>query len=96
MRKSNTQPLKNVIKEYIEALGHRKKIKEVNLISNWEKIMGKPIARHTTNLYIKDKTIYISLDSSVLRNELLMRRESIISHLNEYAGEPVINKIIFR
>ncbi|MBN1597412.1 MAG: DUF721 domain-containing protein [Bacteroidales bacterium] len=96
MRKSNTQPLKSVLREYIEALGHRRKLKEVNLITSWENLMGKAISNHTKNIYIKNKTLFVKLDSSVLKNELLMNREKIIDHLNSHAGESIIEKIIFQ
>lgn len=96
MRKSNTQPIKNVLKEYIEALGHRRKLKEVNIVSGWEKLMGKVIAGHTTQIYIKNKVLYVQLDSSVMRNELFMLREKIIEHLNSHAGETIVEKIVFR
>ncbi len=96
MRKNDTQAIKSVIKEYIEALGHRRKLHEVNIIASWEKIMGKAIANHTKNVFIKNKVLFVKIDSSALRNELLMRKESVINHLNNYAGEIIIEKIIFQ
>ncbi len=96
MRKNDTQPIKSVIKEYIEAIGHSRKLREVNIISSWEKIMGKLIANHTKSIFIKRKVLFIKLDSAVLRNELLMRKESIIKHLNDYAGEEIIVKVVFQ
>ncbi|MBN2485173.1 MAG: DUF721 domain-containing protein [Bacteroidales bacterium] len=96
MRKSNTQPLKDILKEYIDALGHRRKLKEVNIVSQWEKLMGKTIARHTTGIFVRKKTLYVQISSSVIRNELLMRRESIINHLNQAAGEAIIENVVFR
>lgn len=96
MRKNNTQPIKSVIREYIDALGHRRKLREVNIISSWEKIMGKAIAKHTKSVYINRKVLFVKLDSPVLRNELLMRKESIIDHLNHHAGEKIIEKVILQ
>jgi predicted nucleic acid-binding Zn ribbon protein len=95
MRKSNTQPLKSILREYIEALGHSRKLKEVNIIVQWEKLMGKTIARHTRKIYISKKTLFVQIDSSIIRNELMMRRESIIRHLNESVGETIIEKVVF-
>jgi predicted nucleic acid-binding Zn ribbon protein len=96
MRKSNTQPLKDILREYIDALGHRKKLKEVHITSNWKKLMGPTIARHTQSIFIRKKVMYIQLDSSVVRNELLMRHDSILKHLNDSVGENIIDKIVFR
>ena len=49
--------------------------------------MGKNAASLTSKLVIKNKVLYVYLDSSVLRNELLMMREKLISRINEMAGE---------
>lgn len=96
MRKSNTQPLKSVIREYIEAIGHKRKLKEVSIISSWKKLMGNMIANHTKEIYIKNKVLYVKLDSSVLRNELMMQKEKVIEHINDYAGGKIVEKVVFR
>jgi len=96
MRKSNIQPLKEVLQEYIRALGHSRKLKEVNIISQWEKLMGKTIASHTTSIFIRKKILYVQLNSSIIRNELFMRREKITEHLNDAVGENIIEKIVFQ
>jgi predicted nucleic acid-binding Zn ribbon protein len=96
MRKSNIQPIKDVLREYIHALGHSRKLKEVNIISQWEKLMGKAIASHTSNIFIRKKILYVALNSSIIRNELFMQREKIILHLNNAAGEQIIEKIVFQ
>lgn len=96
MRKSTAQPLKGLISEYIEALGHKRKLKEVNIVASWNKIMGTMIARRTKNIYIKNKVLYVYLDSAVMRNELVMMREQIRTHLNEHAGAQIVDKIMFK
>lgn len=96
MRKNETQPIKSVIKEYIDALGHRRKLREVNIVSHWERIMGKPIANQTTGVFIKNKVLFVKIKSPALRNELLMRKESVVDHLNKHAGEKIIEKVIFQ
>ena len=96
MRKSNTEPIKSVIREYIEALGHKRKLKEVSVVSSWNKLMGTMIANHTKQIYIKNKVLYVHLDSSVLRNELMMQKEKVIEHINDYAGDKIVEKVVFR
>ena len=55
--------------------------------------MGKVIAKRTKSVYIKDKTLFVFLNSSVLRNELMMMRQEIIDTLNKRVGENVIDDI---
>ena len=54
------------------------------------------ITRYTTNLFIKNQVLYVSLSSSVIRQELMMGREMLIRNLNAQVGSQVIVNIVFR
>ena len=95
MKKSNDQTLKEVINELLESYKLSDKLKEVRLIDSWEKVVGKLINKHTKNLYIKKKVLFVKLDSSALRNELSYARQKIIKALNKEADEEVIENIVF-
>lgn len=96
MRKSNTQKIGTVLREYLEHMMIDRKLKEVGIVSSWEELMGKAVAHRTKQIYIKDKTLFVHLNSSVLRNELMMMRQSVIDKLNEKAGENIVEKIVLR
>jgi predicted nucleic acid-binding Zn ribbon protein len=96
MRKSNTQPLGEVLREYINAMKFDRKLKEVDVVQSWEKLMGKTIAGYTRNIYLSKQILYVEISSSVVKNELVMMREEIRKKLNEQAGEEMVQKIVFR
>lgn len=96
MRKKNTQKLDEVIQEYLKALKIDDKLKEVRLIRSWDELVGKTIARSTKEIYIKDRKLFVRLNSSVIRNELFMIRDGLKNALNDHAGEPVIDEIILK
>ncbi|MBA7524526.1 hypothetical protein ES705_16666 [subsurface metagenome] len=83
-----------VLREYIDSLSMGRKLKESRLEKQWEEVLGKNAASLTRKLYIKKGVLYVYLNSSVLRNELLMMRETIIARINEKAGEELVTKII--
>ncbi|PKP09679.1 MAG: DUF721 domain-containing protein [Bacteroidetes bacterium HGW-Bacteroidetes-4] len=94
MKRSSTQPLKEVIQEYLEALKMNSKLKEVSLISNWENMVGRTVARATKDIYIKDKKLFVVLKSSVVRNELALIKEPLIKRMNEEAKAEVIIDLV--
>ena len=59
-------------------------------------VVGPVITRYTTNLFIKNQVLYVSLSSSVIRQELMMGREMLIRNLNAQVGSQVIVNIVFR
>lgn len=96
MRKSNTEKLSQVLRNFVDENKLRHKLSEVDIIASWEEIMGKTVASYTEDLRISNGTLFVKTSSPILRNELLMMKEEIRKRLNEKAGEELIRQIIFR
>jgi predicted nucleic acid-binding Zn ribbon protein len=84
------------MKDYIREMNLEGKLLEVNLINSWEEVVGKAISSRTGKVYIKDHILYVHLNSSVARNELMMLKEALKEKLNERAGKEVIIDIVLR
>jgi len=96
MRRSKTISLAEALEDYIREMQLGPKLKELDVITSWESIVGKAISSRTSKIYIKDKVLFIKLNSSVVRNELLMLREAIREKINSRAGEEVVKEIVLK
>ncbi|MDR1980225.1 MAG: DUF721 domain-containing protein [Tannerellaceae bacterium] len=97
MKRKNTQSIADVLKDFFEDnAGLYEKILEERIRRGWEEVLGPVIMRYTQNLYIRNQVLYVSLTSSVLRNELTLSRERLVKSLNDYAGANVIRHIVIR
>jgi predicted nucleic acid-binding Zn ribbon protein len=96
MKKKNDQTLGEVIQEFIQAYRLSDKLNEMNIKSDWEKITGTVIAKHTKKIYILRRVLYVQVDSAALREELLMARSRLLAALNKNFPAPVIDEIIFK
>jgi predicted nucleic acid-binding Zn ribbon protein len=96
MRRSKTISLAEALDDYIKEMNLGGKLSEVAVINSWEEIVGKAISSRTTKIFIRDHVLFVHLSSSVVRNELLMLRESLREELNKKAGSEVIKDIVLR
>lgn len=96
MRRSKTISLAEAMQDYIKEMNLEGKLKEIGLVNSWEETVGKAIFSRTTKLYIKEHILYVHLNSSVVRNELLMLRQALKEKLNEKAGAEVIKDIVLK
>lgn len=97
MRKRNTESIGEVLKEFFEENQFLKaKIAESRILSGWGQVLGTTVASYTTNIYFRNGILYVQLSSSVLRSELMLSKEKLISTLNEHAKTDIIKNIIFR
>ncbi len=93
-RKSNEMNLKDAIQALMDHyhIGDRYRFEQVKM--KWDEIVGKMIAQRTEKLQIKYKTLYITVNSSVIKHELQMMKSQIIARVNEEAGREIITNVI--
>lgn len=96
MRRYHTQTLGEVLREYVEVMKMKRPLIESRITKYWAEIVGDYAASLTRKLVIRNGILYVYLDSSVLRNDLLMMREKLIKNLNEKAGEEIVSKIVLK
>ena len=96
IRRTYTRSLQEVIKEFLKENKLDSKLKERELIANWESVTGKMVANATHDIYIKNRTLFVEVRSSVVKNELMMIRDGLITALNKSIGEDVISNIVIK
>lgn len=95
MRKPNDITLKDAISKMLSVYRLKGRYDETGVVAHWPEIMGTAVANRTTQIYVSQKKLFVRIESSVIKNELLLVRTGIIQKLNERAGGEVINEIIF-
>ena len=88
--------MKLAVKQFFEALGIDQKMHEASVMSRWEEYMGSTVAKRTEKKYIKDRILYIELNSSVMRDELMHQKSEIVKKVNAVAGVEIIDEVFLR
>lgn len=96
MKQSNSELIGDVIRRFLRQEGLETPLNEYRLVNAWKDVAGPVIMKYTTNVYIKNQTLYVHLSSSVIRQELMMGREMLVRNLNARVGSQVIADIVFR
>ncbi|MCD6200213.1 MAG: DUF721 domain-containing protein [Bacteroidales bacterium] len=96
MKRTNTQSIREVIRQYLKEMQLDRKLQEVALVNEWENLVGKIIASKTERIYIHHEVLYVHIRSSVVKHELIMISEELKEALNKKAGEVLVKEIIFK
>jgi hypothetical protein len=95
MSKHNELSLKEALAEMLDAYKLRGRMDELKLMTSWGKVMGPMVQKRTLDVSIRNKTLYVRLESAALREELSFSKEKVIERLNEEAGTHVIDQVVF-
>ncbi|HNS17547.1 MAG TPA: DUF721 domain-containing protein [Bacteroidales bacterium] len=94
MKRSNEQTLRQALEEMLKRYHLEGKLAEMRVIEAWGTVTGKMITRHTRNLYISKKKLFVRMDSPAIKNELFYNRQKLVELLNQKAGGDVIEEIV--
>ncbi|MDL5511331.1 DUF721 domain-containing protein [Arenibacter sp. M-2] len=95
-RKNDNLRLGEALQEFISENRLQKGMDRVNAREAWTNLMGNGVNNYTTAIELRNDTLFVSLSSSVLREELSLGKSKIIKLLNEELGKELITKIVLR
>ncbi len=95
-RKNDNLPLSEALKDFIQKNKLQHGIDKVNAREAWVNLMGNGVNNYTTAIELRNETLYVSLSSSVLREELSLGKTKILDMLNEELGKNLVKKIVLR
>ena len=85
--------LGDAIQKFLAKHGLRETAKVQEVISQWDVLMGKPIANNTEKIWFNKGILYIKMSSPIWKNELSLARNKIKDMVNAKVGEDVVNEV---
>lgn len=95
-RKNNNLNMGEALNEFIKVNKLEKGMDKVNAREAWANLMGNGVNNYTTAIELRNETLFVSLSSSVLREELSHGKSKIITMLNEELGKELVKKLVLR
>ncbi|MCK5846571.1 MAG: DUF721 domain-containing protein [Bacteroidales bacterium] len=95
VKRQNTHSLGEIIQQYIRKSGIQPKLDEAEVKKRWEDIVGKMISQHTTDMYLKNRKLYIRFDSAALKQEMSYAKSTLVDNINRNIGHLVVEEVIF-
>lgn len=95
-RNAEESTIGDVLKNFINTNKLEKGLDKVSIKEAWHQVLGEAISKYTTGLSLERDTLFVSLSSSVLREELSYGKEKIIKLLNQEVGKELVKKLVLK
>ena len=90
----NNIELKNLINTFLKKNKLEKGLLNIEVKRAWFDLMNNGVANYTSDVSLRNKTLYIKLSSPALKEELSYGKEKLIKLINEKLEEDVVEKIV--
>ncbi|TDB65168.1 DUF721 domain-containing protein [Arundinibacter roseus] len=94
-RKPGITPLKEAIEQMFNSYKIKNRFDETYLSAHWANIMGHTIASRTQKVYVRDRVLYLQIESAPLRSELVHAQKKIIELINREMQTDLIEEVVF-
>lgn len=90
---SEIKPLGKVLEDLLHTYRLKSKVNEVNLVREWEAIVGPLISNKTEKILLKNGVLHITISSAPLKQELSYSKDQVMKLVEDRFGKGYINEI---
>jgi predicted nucleic acid-binding Zn ribbon protein len=94
--RGSPEPVSSAIDSLAAQLGITRTLRQYNVITSWETIVGEQIAKVTKAEYVQNGVLFVSVATAPWRAELTMRRKEILEKISAAINKGVVKDIRFR
>ena len=95
MKRTEPQSIGEVMRQAIDSLNMREGLDKARAVDAWQKIAGQHLGAACGRPTVRGNMLIIPVDSAALRQELNLRRSSILRDINARVGSEIISEIRF-
>ena len=90
----NNNKIKNLLEIYLKKNNLEKGLLDLEVKKAWHELMENGVSNYTTDVSLKNKTLYIKLSSPALKEELSYGKEKLMKLINERFKKKIVQKIV--
>ena len=90
----NNKEIKNLLDIFLKKNNLEKGLLDLEVKRAWHELMENGVSNYTTDVSLKNKTLYIKLSSPALKEELSYGKEKLMNLINERFKKKIVQKIV--
>ena len=97
MKKSNNSEeiLIDLVNNFIDQSGLRKRFQEQEIIQKFHKIIGPFLMKKVKKSFVKNQKLYLNLSSAPFKQELILQKSKLLNQINSSLGKEYLKDLIF-
>ena len=90
----NNSEIKNLLNIFLKKNKLERGLLNLEVKKVWHELMENGVSNYTSDVSLKNKTLYIKLSSPALKEELGYGKEKLIKLINERFEKTIVEKIV--
>ncbi len=88
------QHVSNAIRQLLQSYRLEGRFDEANVVASWERLVGKGVARQTRRIFIRNRVLFVELQSAGLKHDLNLHKPQILEVLRKEFGQEAVQDLV--
>jgi predicted nucleic acid-binding Zn ribbon protein len=93
-KKEDFKSIGEALRELLKSYHLKDKFDEKSVLASWERIVGKPIAKRTKRLWLKNAVLFIEFDSPTIKSDFSFHKTKVIEVFQKEFGKESVKEIV--
>ena len=90
----NNSEIKNLLNIFLKKNKLERGLLDLEVKKVWHELMENGVSNYTSDVSLKNKTLFIKLTSPALKEELSYGKEKLVKLINERFEKTIVEKIV--
>jgi predicted nucleic acid-binding Zn ribbon protein len=91
---ANTVHIGDAIQNLLKTYHIKSRFDEASLVTSWERLVGKPVAKRTKRVFVRDHVLFVELDSPGMKHDLSLHKKDIVAVFAKEFGPDLIRELV--
>ncbi len=96
IERQEAKSIGEILRQYLKVTQLENLAWEERIAQSWQSLLGDEVTRETERLRLEEGTLYVTLRSPSLKNDLMYNRRQIIEEVNRMLGSEAVKAIVIR
>ncbi|MFN5171040.1 MAG: DUF721 domain-containing protein [Cyclobacteriaceae bacterium] len=88
------QHVSSAIRHLLQSYRLAGRFDEANVVASWERLVGKSVARQTRKIFIRNRVLFVELQSAGLKHDLNLHKAQILDVLRKEFGQDAVQDLV--
>ena len=93
-RSKGSQTLGDAIRDLLNTYHIDSRFDETNLVTSWERLVGKPISKKTRRIFMRNQVLYVAFNSSAIAHDFQLHKSEVLDLFQKEFGTQAIKDIV--
>lgn len=93
-KKGEMKTVGEALQDLLQTYRLKDRFDEKSVLASWERLVGKPIAKRTKKVWLRNSVLFVEFDSPTIKSDFSFHKTKVIEVFQKEFGKEAVKEIV--